>query len=153
MDNTNNNVTSTVGLIHQHRETLLAQLLQPENTVPDDLQTIHPCFIGLSIYDFLEGLSKRKAELLYSTIKINYLKLRPGLMWLHSLGLAKFQKDYNLCDPETRSGVTTVIAQKIAYFSLKYVYHKLRCTMNTNVIVDKLPLNHLVLHLEAFIQG
>lgn len=73
-------MTSTVGLIHQHRETLLAQLLQPENTVPDDLQTIHPCFIGLSIYDFLEGLSKRKAELLYSTIKINYLKLRPGLM-------------------------------------------------------------------------
>ena len=74
-------------------------------------------------------------------------------MWLHSLGLAKFQKDYNLCDLETRSGVTTVIAQKIAYFSLGYVYYKLRCTMNTNVIVDKLPLNHLVLHLEAFIQG
>ena len=80
VDNTNNNMTSTMGLIHQHREILLAQLLQLEDTVPDDLQTIHLCFISLSIYDFLEGLGKRKAELLCSTIKIDYLKLRPSLM-------------------------------------------------------------------------
>ena len=147
VDNTNNNVTSTVALIHQHRETLLAQLPQPEDTAPDNLRTIHPCFINLSIHHFLEGLSKRKAGLLYSTIEISYLELSPKLMRLHSLGLATFKNDCNLCIPEKRSGAATVIAKKISHFSLEYVYHKLRCVMNTNIIAEKPSLNHLVMDL------
>ena len=111
--------------LHKHKKAIAAKLPQSEDSSQDDFRNIHPCFVSLSIHDFLRGYNKEDTRKIYLTMEKEYCDLSPSLQHLYTLVGRVFNEDCNLCDPSTRSPSNSIIAQHIAKFSLGYVKYNL----------------------------
>jgi len=124
-------IADTVALIQQHKKHLVSRIQQSEG-FSQDVQSIPPCFINLSIHDFWEGCNWKAAQ----SYSLANLRNYPIYQRVRALVQTTLQADFALCDKKkTGSGsACLVISHHIMESSHGSVHKTTRGRIGANLL-------------------